>query len=285
MQKSRKKFWIVFTSVIAGVALLILSFGLITKLKTVTVELRTRASAEHTMLEDGILDKVKSSGEFNYKKSVLFMNFEDNIENIEKSNPYIKVEQVVRHFPNVVKVYVSERIPKFRVRDTQNVDKWYILDADFKVLDMVTGGEAEIKEQNYGRSSSFYDVTIMVSPESWTVNAYIGSFVSNQGVKTNLNEVTAGMFSAIGDLKLIKSIVFGQNQFTITMKNSGINNDDGCEILLNGADDLRKNALAGAKVYVAAVDSNQATDLSDKVITISKQDGEYLGIMSDKETA
>ena len=143
MQKSRKKFWIVFTSVIASIVLVGLVCGLATRLKTVTVEFRARASSEYTMLEDGVLDKVANAGEFNRKKSLLFMNFDENIEKIEKSNPYIKVEQVVRHFPNIVKIYVSERIPRYRVVDKDDSNKWYILDVDFKVIDVVIGGEDE----------------------------------------------------------------------------------------------------------------------------------------------
>ena len=284
MQKSRKKFWIVFTSIIASVVLLVLACGLLTKLKTVTVEFRTRANADYTMLQEGVLDKVESTGEFNYKKSVLFMNFEDNIEKIEKSNPYIKVEQIIRHFPNIVKVYVSERIPKFRVRDEQDAGKWYILDADFKVLDMVTGGEAAVKEQNYGKNSSFYDATVEIDPTTFKVTAHIGSFVQNDAIKNNLNEIASGVISTLGDIKLVKSVSVSSSNFILTMKNSGINNDNGCEIMIESGKNLKAKAQAGALAYAAATDSNQAVDLSGKIITITYQNGSYLGIMSDKET-
>ena len=91
MQKSRKKFWIVFTSIIASLVLVGLVCGLVTRVKTVTVEFRARASAGYTMLEDGVLDKVAKAGEFDTKKSLLFMNFEENIAKINyELNPKLK---------------------------------------------------------------------------------------------------------------------------------------------------------------------------------------------------
>ena len=285
MQKSRKKFWVVFTSVIASIVLVGLVFGFVTRVKTVTVEFRARASTEYTMLEDGVLDKVAKAGEFDTKKSLLFMNFEENIEKIEKSNPYIKVEQIVRHFPNIVKVYVSERIPRYRVVDKDDSSKWYILDVDFKVIDVVIGGEAAVKEQNYGRGSSFYDMTVKIEAEDFAVSSHIGSFVTNDALKQQLNSISSGIIVSLGDIKLAKSIEYANGKFMITMKNSGINNDDGCQIELEGLEDLAMKAKAGALAYANATDSTTPVDLSGKIITISKESGTYVGLMRDKETA
>ena len=138
---SRKKFWLIFSSVVASIVLIITVCLSLTRLKNVTVEFRAREGQETTMLGDGILDKVKETAEFSYGKNLLFMNFDKNIENIEKSNPYIKVHQIVRHFPGTVRVYVTERIPKYRVQDKSDSTKWYILDEDFKVVDFVSGEE------------------------------------------------------------------------------------------------------------------------------------------------
>ena len=285
MQKSRKKFWIVFTSVIASLVLVGLVCGLATRLKTVTVEFRARASTQYTMLEDGVLDRVAKTGEFNTKKSLLFMNFKDNIDKIEKSNPYIKVEQVVRHFPNIVKVYVSERIPRYRVADKDDSTKWYILDVDFKVIDVVTGGEESVKDQNYGRASSFYDMTVKIESEDFEISTHVGSFVTNNALKQQLNSISSGVIVALGDIKLAKSIELSGEKFIITMKNSGINNDDGCQIELEGVEDLAVKAKAGALAYANATDSTTPVDLSGKIITISKDNGSYIGLMRDKETA
>ena len=86
MQRSRKKFWIIFTSVISSLVLVCVACGLMTRLKTVNVEIRRRADAQYTMLQDGVLDRVKETGDFDYGKSVLFLNFEESISNIEKKN-------------------------------------------------------------------------------------------------------------------------------------------------------------------------------------------------------
>ena len=71
MQESRKRFWIVFTCVCLTIVVFCVVSIVATRLKTVTVEFRTRQ--DETVLAEGILDKVLDDGKFNYGKSVLFM--------------------------------------------------------------------------------------------------------------------------------------------------------------------------------------------------------------------
>ena len=282
MQSSRKKFWLIFGIVCASVVVICTAFALATRLKTVTVEFRTRLAENETVLEQGVIDKVLKSGDFNYGKCVLFMNFNENISNIEKSNPYVKVEQVIRHFPNVARVYISERIPKFRIRDEENEDKWYILDADFKVVDVVTG---DVKAQNYGESS-YYEKTIEVSPDSLTLTSYVGDFVDDKLDQGFLNSIVSGVVSRAEELSIVKSVKISKNngyKFTLTMKNSGINNDEGCEIVIQGESNLEKKVFAGISCFCDSTENqHEIVDLSNKVITIEEINGVLKGIMNDK---
>ena len=107
----RKKLWIILISVIAGLIAFFTGGYFLTKLSSVSVEFRTRLGSE-TRLEEGILDRVKESGDFDYSASVLFLDTKENINNIEKKHPYVKVEQVIRKFPNKLCIYISERIPR-----------------------------------------------------------------------------------------------------------------------------------------------------------------------------
>ena len=176
MQKSRKKFWLITGITVLSIVALIVVSLLATRLKTVTVEFRTRVEQVNSQLEEGVLDNVKETGEFK-KKSLLFYNLDENIAKIEKSNPYVKVEQVIRKFPSTLRVYISERTPKFRVEDGKTAGKWYILDSEFKVLDIVTD---DIKTHEYG-STTYYAKTAELNIEGLKVSAYIGDFV-NAGV-------------------------------------------------------------------------------------------------------
>ena len=282
MQKSRKKFWIIFSCVLSAVIVLCSVFALATRLKTVTVEFRTRLAKDETVLESGILNKVKNSGEFDFGKSILFMNFDEAIEKIEKSNPYIKVEQVVRHFPNVARVYVSERIPMYRIMDANNDDKWYILDKDFKIVDVVTG---DLKQINYG-SSSYYDKTVEISPDSITLISYVGAFVNDDVDKNFLNIIARGIKSRTDDLAVTKSIKIEKNEgnfrFTITMKNSGLNDDNGCEIVVEGKSKLEEKVLAGICCFCENTENQSTFDLSSKRIIIETIDGEFIGRLQSK---
>ena len=105
-----------------------------------------------------------------------------------------------------------------------------------------------------------------------------------QSIKEKLNMISSGIISALGDISLVKSVEIWQNQFLLTMKNSGINDDNGCEILLVGSDNLKEKAAAGARAYATATDAEQNVDLSGKIITITKENGVFKGIMNDKET-
>ena len=210
------------------------------------------------------------------------MNFDEAVERIEKSNPYIKVEQVVRHFPNVARVYVSERIPMFRIMDENNEDKWYILDKDFKIVDVVTG---DLKQNNYG-SSSYYDKTIEISPDSITLISYVGAFINDDVDKNFLNSIARGIKSRADDLSKVKSVKIEKNvgdyRFTITMKNSGINNDDGCQIVIEGKSKLEDKVLAGVCCFCENTDNQNTFDLSSKKIIIEEVDGEFVGRLQSK---
>ena len=136
MEKRRKKILVIFS--VIGLSLILLSviFALMFRLKTVDIEFRSRVV--NTNLPAEIQEKVFETGEFSVGKNIVFMNFDNNIAKIEKSNPFVKVEQIIRRFPNKVTIYISERVPKYRVKeDSKQTNNWYILDEDFKILDKV----------------------------------------------------------------------------------------------------------------------------------------------------
>ncbi len=277
----RKKFWIVFSIVFLSVAFVFAAIGVATRLKTVDVELRSRVTQSETMLEPGIIDKVKESGDFKIGKNILFMNFKENIAKIEKENPYVKVEQVIRSFPNIVRVYISERIPKYRIQDKDNASKWYILDEDFKILDAVTG---DLKNTTYG-SSNYYDKTVKISPDSLTISSYIGEFVSDEVDRVNLNSIFTGVFARTTNYFMVKSvaIVKSNNDFSykLIMKNTAAENDEGCLIILLGSSKLSEKARKGVAAYCEKIEENKDVDLTNKKIIVEEINGKITVTSSD----
>lgn len=243
--KKRKKIWITISCVILGLIAVILSGYFLTKLSSVSVEFRTRLGENETRLEENILDKVKASGDFNYKKSILFLNTKASIDKIEKENPYVKVTQVVRKFPNKLHVYISEREPKYRVKSEVSSSEWFILDNDFKVLDCVSD------------TSLFLDNTVEI--EYFKIKAYVGDFIENNQEKENLNNILSGVYGKTKDYFAVKSINFSSenNTFYLTMKNGLVNEEDssslnyagGCEIQIEGLSNLKEKAYSATSVY------------------------------------
>ena len=274
MQEKRKKFWIGFGIGVASVVIVIVSLLLLTRLKTVNIEFVSRLEKQETMLEEGVLDKVLKSGDFDYGKNVLFMNFDDEIKKIEKENPYIKVHEHKTYFPNKVRITISERIPRFRIQDKDNSSKWYILDAEFKILEVVVG---ELKETKCG-TSNFYDRTIEISPESLTLSSYIGEFVHDEGERKNLVNICSGVYAFATDYFVVKSIKIEKTDdfiFTLTMKNTANANDNGCKIKIYGNDDLIEKARRGVAVYHGKLESSTYEDISLCEITVKKVAGDY----------
>lgn len=245
----RKKFWIIFTSCCLSVVVLCTIFALVFRLKTVDVEFRTRVVESETNLGTDVQKTVLDSGEFNFGKNIVFMNFEDNIAKIEKSNPYVKVEQIVRHFPNIVRVYISERVPKYRVKDEES-ESWYILDTDFKILDKVSSGELETKV--VCGNSCFFDQTIEITKETLTLSsAIIGEFVKIE-IGEYLSNITSGVYGKTKDYTTVRAIDYSEanETFTLTMRNEGNSEQKGCKVIVSGSSNLYEKVLKGIIVFV-----------------------------------
>ena len=253
----RKKLWIVLGSIIASILAVCVVFALVFRLKTVDVEFR--AKAENTNLEEGVLEKVKDTGEFDFGGNILFMDFNKNIQKIEKSNPFIKVEQVVRYFPNIVRVYISERVPRYRVlSDEENTKKWYILDEDFKILDKVS--EADLTMKKVCGDSSYFIQTTEITKETITLKetAVIGEFVDSE-IKSFMYQITSGIYGKTKDTTAVRSIDYSKvtNTFSLTMRNESYADQHGTNIVIEGSEDLYDKAIAAAVCFVEGQNPNE----------------------------
>lgn len=281
MQK-RRKFLIIFGSVCLSIIVLCFIFVLVFRLKTVDIEFRSRE--ENTNLAAETPTRVLETGEFDFGKNILFMSFEDNIAKIEKSNPFVKVEQVIRHFPNTVRVYISERQPRYRVKDETETNKWYILDNEFKVLDKVN--DEELLSKKVSGESNYFSQTIEITNTTLTFKtAIVGEFVSVD-ISAYLESIVSGIYGKTKDHTQIRSIDYSSisGKFTLVMRNTGLENQEGCKIVLEGTEDLYQKALAGAVVFVdgQVVDNvtKRIENTPDVVVEILKNDDGYYGLVS-----
>lgn len=267
----KKKLWIILTSVVLSIVCIFGGLYFTTKLSNVSVELRSRLSETESRLPANITDIVKDSAEFNYKDSVLIMNTKKNIDKIEKMNPYVKVNQVIRKFPNKLYVYISERIPKYRIEDSENAGNWLILDEDFKILQRIEN-EDMIAEGLDDKTVNLEFISSKLNP---------GSFLDLSTEKTNLNEILTGVYGRTRDYFAVRSIDYlnEDNTFYLTMRTSVegeegvITYNAGCIIQIKAVGNIRTKSFNATCVYAGDGNQVQDKDLSRKVIIISEEDG------------
>lgn len=247
----RKKFWITFASVVTCIIAVLVIFSLVFRVKTVDVEIRVRAEQSQSKLPDGVQDEVLKYGNFEYGKHIMFYNTSKSVAEIERRISYVKVEQVIKHFPNVIRVYISERTMKYRVQDTLNTNKWYILDEDFKVLETVTAEEAS------NQSGEYYQKTIEIAAGTLKISANVGEFVNQNQIKSRLNAIAKGVYGRTKDSGKAAKISFGEEngQFvaTVLMKTKNV------QIKIFGDDALQDKTFNGVSLLY-----NDATSMVEK---------------------
>lgn len=274
MQMKRKRFWIWFCSIVLSIALLFTGAVLLTRLSTVSVLFRFRLSEQETRIGEGAYERIESSAEFDYGKCLLFASFEENIANIEKANPYIKVEQILRKFPNKLNVYVSERLPRYRVKDKEVENKWYILDVEFKVLDVIDDIE----------NSEFKDETAEI--EHITASAHVGDFLNFKEDAQNLSLILSGVYGRTKDYTVIDSINYNKdlNTFYISMKtNKDGDYEAGCVMQIEGSTNLKDKVFVATCCYAKDdIENNGSIDLSKRVtIIVSEENGKFTAKMKN----
>ncbi len=281
----RVKLWIILGVVCALIFTLGMVFGLAFRLKKVDVEFLARRPENSTKLEINIAEKVKEDGEFKFGKNLMFSKFDENISKIERNNPYVKVNYVRRYYPNILRIYISERIPEFRMRDANNAELWYILDSEFKILDAVYDIEF----------SEFFATTIEIDPDSISISgtngkaADVGDFISfSNNYDKYLKQISDGIYGRNKDSATAHSIAIsraenGALSFVITMRNKTMPDGKGCKIFFAGTEDLVKKANVGVTAYEQETTKDPNLNTPDNTIIIRKINGEYVGLLNEKQ--
>lgn len=279
MQSKRLKLWIIFSAVCVAIFCLFLFLSLGFRLKTVDVEFQSRLTQEETKLPSGIQDEIENY--FPYKKNILVLKFDDTISKVEKNYPYVKINQVIKNFPNVARVYISERVPKYRVLDADDPDMWLVLDEDFKVLEKLTTDE--LLKDNMYNSMSFFNKTIEISNSNLKSGAKVGDFVKGyETLNAEVNQIFSGIYGRTNDYSsafLVEKIVTEkQVSFNVVMKNNARDDYKGCNILIEGQDNLKTKAFVGATTFQEEIRDDSSINIPSTVIRIYYSNGTYKGI-------
>lgn len=207
-----KKKQIIAWSIVVGVVLsVVLICSLVFTLRKVdyqltaviTQENRSRLFASGRTKQD-VESKISESAKFDIGGNLLFMKFDKSIAAIEKANPYVRVEKIVRRFPNKITVYYSEReaVGLLPVKDVENA--YYVVDSTLKVLDQTSSQENRFNLpiiDYYGQSFSanvgdFIDSPLKSFVTNFVTGAYSGEVNAN-GQTSVLYEDVMGRTSKI----------------------------------------------------------------------------------------
>lgn len=265
MQKKRKILWICVAWACAILVFIGFMIHFMFRLKNVDVEFQSRLAQSETRLDAGIQSKVRDY--FISKDNIILKNFDDTINRVESENPYIKINQVIKVFPNTVRVYISERIPKFKVKNANNSLEWLVLDEDFKVLSVVSENE----------ESKQLDKFIEISTNNLIASNSAGEFISPSDIcKQFVNQIAAGIYGVSEDFSIVKSIEYknlnDQYIFNLRMKNKVVEDENGCLITIKGDDRLIDKTFAGVKVFEDSLSDGTFTNNKDSVITVYYDD-------------
>ena len=170
-----------------------------------------------SMVEDNMLESAK----FEKGGNLLFMNFNKQIQNIEEANPYVKVERIVRRFPNKITVYYSEReaVVLIPVQSVNNA--YFVIDTELKVLDYVTasGGKFVNQAQN-----EYVLPVINYFDYRASAELKVGQTIDNKSLKNQLSAFVGGAFSANGNNNALYEDVLGlASNANFYLENNGDN--------------------------------------------------------------
>lgn len=151
------------------------------------------------------------SGQIKNKSSVFFLNKKKATDLIEKAHPYIKVVNIETVFPNSLKINIAQREELFAVKN--NLDHYSVMDADFKVLRVLSQSEYNLLEQK----------PILVEfAGSHLINLSAGAFVPNTEETLLFNNLAKSFLIQSRDVveqkTIFKKVVLLNNLFLLTLQ-------------------------------------------------------------------
>ena len=241
----RKKRLIIISVILSVFAVMIVLASTVFMLKSASVDI---VSANTSVLSASDSDSIIKCAKFNYGGNVLFMNFNKQIERIEKEFAYAKVEKIERKFPNKVVVHISERSPAFYVQTTQYI---YVLDNDLKVLNVVAPEDFNESNSSLPQNALLVPKLFDFEIESGTTK---GSKLKNDALKSIIQSIITGLKKSDINITQLKSIktFYEVDEFRLEL---GIDNNE-MTLLIKGAKDLSQKVQVGIQAYNAHISEN-----------------------------
>ena len=206
---TKKKSLIITSIVLSAVLVLLIVFGSVFTLQKVDFQLTSMfATGEQITSPNTRLFKNQSPAQLEGKmyqivktkkgSNLLFCTFDQQTAKLEKEFPFVKVEKVVRHFPNKVIFYYSEREP-IALLETETVEnRYYVVDSSLKVLDVVN---------TYDNT---YNLPVLTSKVDSFDIYEAGQTITSPKLARRLQTFVTAAFSVNGDTSALYEVVLTQ---------------------------------------------------------------------------
>jgi len=254
MSKTKKNL-IIIGSIVGTFVVLMILFGTLFSLRTISVDYATGIDR----VEAYSLEEIVKESKIKKGKNIVFADYDKNEKILEKAFPYARFN-IVRVFPSKVIIHVYERTPAFRVLSEDGF--WHIYDETLKCLEVVAN--ANINENNNNEVPVLNGVNLKF-------NQAEGEVLVNTELKDKIDEILDGVYAVEGTpISVMSDISIGfdaTNNFEVlTLKIAS----SGTKIVIQGSDFLREKIAYAVYVYLSETssDPSYATILDKVQITI-----------------
>lgn len=231
----RKKRIIIIACIIGAIIVLMTVFAAMFNLRYLSVEVRYNSQPLEVYgdsLESGIIE----SGDFAYGSNTLFTSYKESIAKIEKTYPYVKVEKLVRHFPDKMTIYISGRTKEALI---SHGSSYYVVDVELKVLGVISSS---------ARTNEAYNSLPVVN--GLDIGTYeAGDFIGKQSNAKHLVPILDGIYGYLATpSSVMTDITFdiSNEKVVITLDNNGA---DGATISVSGYSYLKQKVFAAYSAY------------------------------------
>ena len=255
----KKRRIIVVCSIIGVLIVLVGVFAAMFNLQHINVEIVKNPDIVNSYGAN-ICEDIVKSGDFAYGSNTLFSSYEESQKKIEKAYPFVKVEKMVRKFPDKMTIFVSGRKPEVIVEDPEALNTWYILDIDKKVL-------AVINNFSDLQNGMYKDLPVVKGSDIKNVES--GDFLNTKSA-----EIIVDILDGIYGKDKTKSSVMSditldleREKYTIILRDG---DTTGAKIEINGVKEIKEKVFIAYSLYKLVENDSRFPDKQKMYFIVGK---------------
>lgn len=255
MTKTKRNLIITF-SLLGFVLLLVVVFSVLFSVKKIYVEVlsntgRLNAYTEEAVIKDSTLKK---------GKSIVFANTDKAVSSLEKAFPYAKFK-IVRTFPSTLTIYLYEREPVFKVKNSKGYFEVY--DEDLKCLAIVS--EAGLREFKLDDIPTLNNADINLTGEE-------GKKIEDLTLSHKITQIVSGVYGASASkMSVMSDITFEYieenqlSQIVLSLRTTREGLAHQGKLIIQGDKDIKLKIAYALHTYYTISDKEEYSTSPDKL--------------------